>query len=166
MTDRSVTHSTFVIERVFPAAPARVFAALANPARKRRWFAEGEGFKLDSFDMDFRVGGFERSRFRFAGSQPLPEGTACGNDTVFMDIVADQRIVLAYTMTVGGKPISVSQATFELQASGTGTNLVFTEQAAFFEGSDGPQIREAGWHSLFEQLAEEVAESTQNGPPR
>ena len=37
MSQKSVTHSTFVIERYFPASPERVFAALADPARKRRW---------------------------------------------------------------------------------------------------------------------------------
>jgi uncharacterized protein YndB with AHSA1/START domain len=87
----------------------------------------------------------------------VPEGTACANDSVYLDIVPGQRIVLAHTMTVGDKRISASQATFELLAAGTGTQLVFTEQAAFFEGGDGPQVREAGWRQLFEQLAKELA---------
>jgi uncharacterized protein YndB with AHSA1/START domain len=156
MSDRTVSHSTFVIERAFPAPPAQVFRALADPARKRRWFAEGEGFALDSFEMDFRVGGFERSRFRFAAGAPLPDGTACANDSVYLDIVTNERVVLAYTMTVGGSRISASQSTFELLAEGKGTRLVFTEQAAFFPGADGPQVREAGWRSLIDQLALEL----------
>lgn len=157
MRDSSVTHTTYVIERNFPAAPAQVFRALADPVRKRRWFAEGDGFELDTFDMDFRVGGFERSRSRFKAGTPLPEGTACANDSVYLDIIANERVVLAYTMTVGGKRISASQATFELLSAGTGTRLVFTEQAAFFPGADGPKIREAGWQALLEQLSLELA---------
>jgi uncharacterized protein YndB with AHSA1/START domain len=158
MSAHTVNHSTFVIERSFPAAPERVFAALADPARKRRWFAESEGFKVDSFEMDFRVGGFERSRFRFNASTPIPENTPCANDSVYLDIVTNQRVVLAYTMTVGGKRISASQATFELRAAGTGTQLIFTEQAAFFEGGDGPEMREAGWRELLERLGRELAQ--------
>ncbi len=107
MTDRTVAHSTFVIERNYPAAPQQVFRALSDPARKRRWFAEGEGFEVDSFEMDFRVGGFERSRFRFKPGTPVPAGTACANDTVFLDIINNERIVVAYTMTVGGNRMSV-----------------------------------------------------------
>jgi uncharacterized protein YndB with AHSA1/START domain len=158
MNTRTVNHSTFVIERSFPAGPERVFAALADPARKRLWFAESEGFKVDSFEMDFRVGGFERSRFRFNAGTPVAEGTPCANDSVYLDIVPNQRVVLAYTMTVGGKRISASQATFELQSSGAGTELIFTEQAAFFEGGDGPEMREAGWRQLIDRLGLELAQ--------
>jgi len=60
-----VVHSTFVVERTYDASPQRVFAAFATPALKRRWFAEGENWEVLSFDMDFRVGGLEKSRFRF-----------------------------------------------------------------------------------------------------
>jgi len=157
MTDRTVSHSTFTIERRYPAPPAQVFRAFSDPARKRRWFAEGEGFELETFEMDFRVGGFERSRFLFKPGTPVPAGTACANDTVYLDIVSNERIVIAYTMTVGGNRISASQSTFELLADGTGTKMMFTEQAAFFSNADGPHIREQGWRALFEQLARELA---------
>ena len=101
----SVVHSTFSIERTYPSAPSRVFAAFSNQATKRRWFVEGEGWEIDEFSLDFRVGGREVSRFRFKGGAPMD------NDTVYLDIVPDQRIVFAYTMTVGDKRISVSLAT-------------------------------------------------------
>lgn len=158
MTERTVIHSTFVIERHYPASPEKVFTAFSDPARKRHWFAEGEGFAVDEFEMDFRVGGTERSRFRFQGNGPLPEGTPMGNDTTFHDIVPNQRIVLAYTMTVGDNRISTSLATFEFLPAQNGTDLIFTEQAAFFEGADNAEIREAGWRQLFDQLAKALAQ--------
>jgi hypothetical protein len=37
-----------------------------------------------------------------------------------------------------------------------GTDLIFTHQAVFFEGADGPQMREGGWRSLFDRLATEL----------
>jgi uncharacterized protein YndB with AHSA1/START domain len=73
-----------------------------------------------------------------------------------MDIEQDRRIVFAYTMTVGEKRISASLATVELVAVGEGTRLTYTEQGAFFEGADGPQLREAGWSALLEKLGEEL----------
>jgi uncharacterized protein YndB with AHSA1/START domain len=151
MQERSVAHSTFVIERIYSASPERVFSAFSDPAKKRRWFAEGEGLKIESFTMDFRVGGREQVCFR------LPDGPPCRNDTVYQHILPGRHIVIAYTMTLGDQCISSSQASFEFVLAKDGTNLIFTEQAAFFEGADGPQMREAGWRKLLEQLAEEMA---------
>jgi uncharacterized protein YndB with AHSA1/START domain len=149
--ERSVVHSTFSIERSYPSPPARVFAAFADHATKRRWFVEGEGWEIDEFTMDFRVGGRETARYRFRGGPPA------GNDTVYLDIVPDRRIVFAYTILTEDRRISVSLATVEIAPAGDGTRLVYTEQGAFFEGADDPAGRVAGWGALFEQLGEELA---------
>ena len=36
-------------------------------------------------------------------------------------------------------------------------NPIFTHQGAFFEGADGPEMREAGWRKLLDQLATDMA---------
>jgi len=151
MKERAVVHNTFVIERSYPKTPERVFAAFADPTRKRRWFVEGEGHDVDLYELDFRIGGKEHARFRFKEGTPL-KGVACTNDSSYMDIVPNRRIVTASTMAVGEKCISASLVTFEFLASETGTELIFTHQGAFFEGSDGPEMREAGWRKLLDRL--------------
>jgi uncharacterized protein YndB with AHSA1/START domain len=46
--------------------------------------------------------------------------------------------------------------TVELLRTEKGTDLLFTHQAAFFEGADGPEMREEGWRKLFERLKAEL----------
>ena len=53
-------------------------------------------------------------------------------------------------MTIGDKRISASLVTFGFLTSESGTDLIFTFQGAFFEGADGPQMREAGWRKRLE----------------
>jgi uncharacterized protein YndB with AHSA1/START domain len=147
MADRTVVHDTLVTERIYDATPDRVFAAWRDPAIKREWFAEGEGWRVEDYGLDFRVGGREFGRFRFAN------GPETRNDTVYLDIVTDRRIVMAYTMTVDGAIISASLGTVEFEASGSRTRLIYTEQGAFFNGADGPASRTQGWRGLLESLA-------------
>lgn len=146
MTERSVTHASFTLERRYDAPPARVFKAFADPAIKRRWFVEGEGWEVEEFSGAFEVGGFERSRFRFRGGEPIR------NDTTYHDIVPNERIIFAYSMTIGDKRISASLATFQFKPAGSGTQIVFTEQGAFLDGLDSAGPREAGWKELLEAL--------------
>ena len=119
-----VFHSTFSIERIYPQSPSRVFFAHANEALKRRWLAEGEGWEVFEFKVDFRLGGAETSRFSFRGG---PEITY---DASFQHIVPDQRIVFVYRMALAGKPLSVSLATVDIEPAGKGTRLTYTEQGA------------------------------------
>src|SRR5262245_48930087 len=126
-TERTVTHSTFTIRRHYAARPERVFAAFADPAKKRAWFAGGERRDVEAFEMDFRVGGTERSAYRMKEGTPFP-GAELVNQTIYQDIVPDARIVMAYTMAMSGRRFSASLATIELRPAAGGTDLVFTDQ--------------------------------------
>ena len=146
-----VIHKSFTIERTYSTTAARVFRAHSDPRKKRRWFAEGEGFLVDSYALDFQVGGFERCRFRFGA-----DGPPMTYDGVFLDIVPNERIVFAYAMTAGGAPMSASLSTIELVAADSGTLLRFTEHTAFLDGKDGSAARREGSKGLLEALAKEL----------
>lgn len=152
----SVVHSTFVIEKSFPQTPERVFAAFADPAKKRRWFFEGESHDLEMHELDFREGGSERAEMRFREGTPFP-GVAMTNQSRYVDIVPDRRIVSAYTMQLGGRRITASLVTIELLRTDAGTDLICTHQGAYFEGADGPEMRQEGWRTLLGRLEKELA---------
>ena len=151
MPEPSVIHSTFSIERHYSAPPDRVWEEFADADKKRRWFAIGDHHDLQEFTMDFRPGGGERLRYRMKPGTPIA-GAVITNSGSFKDIVTGKRIVEASTMSMGDKPFSVQLVTLEFLPNGDGTDLVFTHQGAFLEGSDGPRMREAGWQKMLAQV--------------
>jgi uncharacterized protein YndB with AHSA1/START domain len=150
VTERSVTHDTFVLERSYPAPPARVFAAWADPAAKARWFASPEEWGPDEFELDFQVGGRELSRGGPEG------GPLISYEARYQDIVPDERIVYTYAMRVDATLISVSVATVELRPEGGGTRLVLTEQGAYLDGHDTSAQRQQGAGGLLDALGAEL----------
>ncbi|HEV2463104.1 MAG TPA: SRPBCC family protein [Acidobacteriaceae bacterium] len=148
----NVVHSTFVIEHHYPYPPERLFAAFSDPARKRRWYAEGDTHDVEQFEMDFRIGGAENALYRMRPGTPFP-GVALRNEGVIQDIIPNQRVVTATTMSLGDHRISSSLITVEFLPNTQGTDLVFTHQGAFYEGSGGPKMREDGWRRILDRLA-------------
>ena len=151
MDTEPAIHDTFVLERTYPFPPQRVFAALADPELKRRWFADGEQHEVELYEMDFRVGGRERLRYRMKPGTPI-SGAILSSDGFFLDIVPDRRVVSAASMQLGERRISASQVTLECVPDGSGTRLTCTHQGAFFEGADGPRMRAMGWRGLLERI--------------
>lgn len=156
MSESPTVHGTFVIERTFPASPARVFAAFADPQRKKSWFAESDTHEIVAFESDLRIGGVERLHYRFGADTPFP-GAILTNEGQFHDVVPERRIVTASHMAIEGKPISVALVTIELSPSGTGTDVTCIFQGVFFEGADGPEMRKGGWETMFDRLGQTLA---------
>jgi uncharacterized protein YndB with AHSA1/START domain len=152
MTSRSVIHDTFRIDRVYPATPARVFAAFASEEAKNAWGDTGDleaasPAEADS-EFDFRVGGRERFRHKW-------QGTTFRYDARYYDIVPEQRIVYSYEMYAEDVRISVSVATIEFTKTSEGTALNWTEQGAYLDGIDGPSapsLRKEGTTEMLDGL--------------
>ena len=131
MTERSVIHGRFAIERSYLATPSRVFAAFASSVARQIWgdtaIAEELARHVGKYELDFRVGGREVFEFKYCD-------TTYRYDVRFYDIVADQRIIYSYEMYADDVRVSVSVATIEFASDGDGTALVWTEQGAYLDG--------------------------------
>ncbi|GMK41267.1 activator of HSP90 ATPase [Paenibacillus sp. CCS19] len=143
MSERFVKHATFTVERTYNASLASVYQAWSDPEAKAKWFSKADVF-------DFRVGGREYS------SGGPPEGPVFTFDACFQEIVPEQRIVYTYTLDMGETRISASLTTVELIPVEEGTKLIFTEQGAFFDGHDTPEIREHGTGEMLDALGKSL----------
>jgi len=144
-----ISHGSFTIERVFPhMTPARVSEAFSTPEGKAAWFvAPDSGWEPIERIFDFRVGGRERLRGRWAS------GEETDFDARFFDIVPGRRIVYTYDMWHNGRKLSVSLATFEFMSAPDGaTRFVMTEHGAFLDGYDDAGSRKRGSIGLVDQL--------------
>ncbi len=141
-------HGSFTVERLYDAAPARVFKAFSDPATKARWFRGPNGWEELRRELDFRPGGQEIAQGRFPN----------GMETLFVsryhEIVPDARIVHAYDLHINGVFVSVSLATIELTLKDGKTLLRFTEQGVFLDGdANANDHRREGTKFALEQIA-------------
>ncbi len=155
MKQQNLLPSTFVLERSYPAPPDRVFAAFADPTKRIRWSFEGEHHKLEHCEMDFRTGGLERVDMRMGPNTPIAN-MLITRDARYQYIENDRCIIMASTMSLEGRIMSASLETFELLPTETGTDLIFTHHAMFFEHSDGPEMRKGGWSRMLDELSSQL----------
>lgn len=149
---RSVEHGTIRLERVYKAAPQRVFAAWAEPTARAKWDVPGR-WVIAEQTFDFRQGGQEMKRFGPAGD---PRFLA---ESCYVDIVPGRRIVYSYGMTDRGDRISVSLTTVEFTPVAGGTRLVLVEQVALLDGRDKLAHREEGIASKLDKIGPLVSEA-------
>ncbi|PWU69223.1 SRPBCC family protein [Gracilibacillus dipsosauri] len=139
MTERFVTHDTFIIDRTLEVPNEQVFKAWSTPELKAQWFAKADQF-------NFQVGGKETNH----GGPP--EGPVFHFEATYQEIVPNERIIYSYTMDQGENRISVSTVTVEFNATETGTHLIYTEQGTYVDGHDKPEIREHGTGIMLDKL--------------
>ncbi|WP_410651868.1 SRPBCC family protein [Amycolatopsis sp. cmx-4-54] len=142
----TVKHATFTLERVYPVAPERVFAAWSDPAAKAGWItAPGGGHSLD-----FRVGGRE------VISGPA-DGKRMAFEARYEDIAENERIVYAGTLSADDVLATVSVTTILLEAEEGGTRLTLIEQGTFLDGHEEPRWREQGTGDWLDALGKALS---------
>ena len=150
----TTAHDTVVMQQGFDAGVARVFDAWGDTEALQRWCYPGDEQWLSTLkENDFRVGGRKVSSFGPPGDEPYVE------DSRYLDIVPEQRIVLTETISQGDRRISTSQITVEFTDDGSGTSLTITDQIALLDGGDSGEARRSGWSEVLKRLVAEVSET-------
>ena len=149
MTQRSVTHSHFTIERSYEASPARVFAAWATKEAKSRWFHGPDDWNASEHILDFRVGGHERV------SGGSPGGEVHTFECRYHDIVPDERIVSTYEMYADDVRTSVSLAALELVPNGAAPSSHTPSTGPSSTASTLPRVARRG-RELLANLARDL----------
>jgi uncharacterized protein YndB with AHSA1/START domain len=147
-----VTHSTFTIERRYPASVERVFQAWATPAARKRSMAQGADHA-----QDFVVGGLETVKAVDGEGRPLT------SETRYVDIVTGERILTTSTLRTGDRLSTASVTSVEFSADGAGTRVVLTEHGMYLAGQERPEWREQGTASQLDALTTELAADATTG---
>jgi uncharacterized protein YndB with AHSA1/START domain len=127
MTEESAVHGEsvpdreLVTSRMIGAPRERVFGAFADPEHLAHWWGP-KGFANTFHEFDLRPGG--RWRFVMHG----PDGTDFPNESVFVEVVPPERVVLRH----------ISAPKFEMTIT--------------FEDHDGKT--RVGWRQVFDTAAE------------
>jgi uncharacterized protein YndB with AHSA1/START domain len=148
MPDRSIVHSTFTLERIYPAPVCQVFLAWAEPRIKVRWFAANPA----DYQLDFRPGGIERN-------SALHDGKMMNWESLYREIVSDHRIVYTSVLSEDGAVATVSLTTVEFGPDDSGTRLVLVEAGAYLDGREQPAWREQGTGDWLDALGRHLAEA-------
>jgi uncharacterized protein YndB with AHSA1/START domain len=141
-----VTHSTFTLERRYPASVERVFDAWASPEARKRWMAQGA-----EHSQNFVVGGLETVKGFDGQGRPLTY------EAQYAEIVANERILTTSTLRTGERLSTVSVTSVEFHAEDDGTLLVLTEHGMYLPGQEQPAWREEGTAQQLDTLAAEFA---------
>jgi uncharacterized protein YndB with AHSA1/START domain len=147
MSEHSIVHATFTLERSYPVPAQRVFRAWADPGMKARWFA-GDS---NSYQMEFRPDGIERNRAQHDGKDITWE-------SLYREIVPNERIVYTSVLSEDDIVVTASLTTVEFTEEGLSTSLVLTETGAYLDGREKPAWREEGTGDWLDSLGRHLAE--------
>lgn len=138
MTD-SLPSVTLV--RRIKAPPARVYAAITDPAQMLQWWGPDAGPTL-SAEADVRPGGRFSVVFRLLnGDEHNPTG-------VYREVVPDEKLV--FTWEWAGAPERESLVTFLLRPIDDGTELTLIHEQLPDEAAR--HSHRAGWSGLLDKL--------------
>ncbi|WP_429911618.1 SRPBCC domain-containing protein [Glycocaulis sp.] len=146
----TLSHDTVRFDRSYDATPEQVFAAWADSEAMSRWAVPGPDHELRYETSDFRVGGRDLARCGAKGDLRFQA------EVLYLDIVQNERIVLAETISEDGKPMCAALVSVSLAADGKGTRQIVTCQVTEFVPGMADGYRH-GYGASLDNLAGELA---------
>ena len=134
---------SLTLKRRLKAPAEKVFSAWTDPEKIVHWFgpAETESGSVRA-DMDVRVGGRYRIRFKTEGG----EGHEVGGE--YKEVIANERLVFSWAWH--STPERESLVTITLKADGDGTLLTLHHERFFDQKARDGHNR--GWTGTLEKL--------------
>ncbi|MEL6808267.1 MAG: SRPBCC domain-containing protein [Pseudomonadota bacterium] len=142
---------TLEFTRTLGADPARVFAALTNPADRMAWGPPDVDTVVIIEDQPEAAPG-------------VREMSRCGpRDNPYVDVTTDwivmeapTRLIYAETLSAEGETLGCSLATFELSPDGAGTSMRVHIQIVNFAGDEMMGEFEGGWTHALDNLSKHL----------
>ena len=145
----SVVHDTVVLERIYKATPARVFAAWESIEARKRWSKPSPDTGIVYDAHDFRVGGKDIVRCGPANDLRFHA------EVHYLNIVPGKRLIFSERISENDRPMATALLTVEFRAKGQDTHQVVTMQIAALDGSDMVSGYIEGWNPTLDNLASE-----------
>jgi len=146
---RSANPDMFIVERSLDHPLSLVWWAFTDLDAKKVWFG-GEGdWDVTDHTLDFRTGGREHWRGR-----PRTDAPWMTNDTLYLDIVPNERMIHVFYMTMDGKLFTTSQQILEFSGDDARSHIKLTEQIIYVDGIDHPEERREGTEGMMTKLDE------------
>ncbi len=147
----ATNHETLVFERVFHAAPERVFDALADVEKRARWGTPSDTAALVYSKSEFKAGGCDEFR---CGAKDDLRYAGCVR---YFEIVPNERVIFVESISTDGSLLSVSLVTWEIGPHRDGARVVITDQLASFGGAGMVTGTQMGMTAALDNLARHLA---------
>jgi uncharacterized protein YndB with AHSA1/START domain len=143
-----LTKPSLTLKRRIKAAPAKVYAAWADPEKIVRWFgpAEASGSSVHA-EMDVRPGGHYRISFKTEDGEYHEVGG------VYREVVPDSRLV--FTWAWHSTPERQSLVTITVAKDGDGAILTLQHEQFFDDKARDGHKR--GWTGTLDKLERYLA---------
>ena len=145
---------TLTLDRYIACSPERLFQVMTDRDLRALWSGPDDDSVVIIDEFDCRPGGREVTR---CGPKEAPDFGTIGQ----FHVVSPELMCLTETLIIGGAPISVSLATQEISADGTGTSLRVTLQITSLAGPEVFDEYGAGWAAALDKLVLCASETEQ-----
>jgi uncharacterized protein YndB with AHSA1/START domain len=153
-SENSVADRELVLTRLIDASPDKLFRAWTEPALLKQWFAPLP-YTTPTVELDVRPGGANLVVMRD------PEGNEFPNRGVYLEVVANERLVFTDAYTKAWEPSQKPFMTVTLSFAPEGGKTRYTARVLHWTVADREAHEKmgfhAGWGLCTDQLAALVA---------
>jgi uncharacterized protein YndB with AHSA1/START domain len=145
-----ISDRELVITRLIDAPREKVFGAWTDPALLKQWFAP-KPYTTPVAELDVRPGGASLVVMRSPEGQDLP------NRGVYLEVVANERLVFTDAYTKAWEPSEKPFMTVILTFADEGGKTRYTARVRHWTVADREAHEKMGFHQGWGQCADQLA---------